>query len=471
MEPTNALVPQDGRMSMMIDERDYDMRVSTLPASKGERLVIRFLDQGRVHKLGAAGFSLAALQTLRRMITRPSGLILLTGPTGSGKTSTLYGMLNELNRSSVNIITVENPVEYRLSGISQVEVNDKAGRSFSAALRSILRQDPDVVLIGEIRDSETAEIAIQAAMTGHLVLSTLHTNDAISSIPRLLGLGVQPSILADALVGVASQRLCRVLCTECKIPVAAPYTPEEKLFHKITHHYPADRPVGCQHCGFSGYKGRLPIVDILEINNRLRDAIAHSVSRISDLDQLREGDLKSMAASANRRIISGETTVAEALSAMSLKFWTELAEHYGVELDEDEINTCPRTLTSGNVAVLITKDIEFSLSIEQHLQLEGWQLLVASDSHSANEILRQEENAAFVIMDIADDTLLSQAEGELKDAARNLYWSRLPALVLLPKTLANHESTFRDNGMISPCLTKPFKMDELILHVLHGHAR
>jgi type IV pilus assembly protein PilB len=171
MDPTNHMVPQDGRMSIVMEDREFDLRVSTLPASRGERLVIRFLDQSRVHRLNQAGFSLAALQTLRRSLARPSGMVIMTGPTGCGKTSTLYGMLSEINRSTINIITVENPVEYRLAGISQVEVNDKAGMTFGGALRSILRQDPDVVLVGEIRDSETAQIAAQAAMTGHLVLS------------------------------------------------------------------------------------------------------------------------------------------------------------------------------------------------------------------------------------------------------------------------------------------------------------
>ena len=212
MDPTNAMIPQDGRMSLVVGESDYDMRVSTLPASRGERLVIRFLDQSRVHRLNTAGFSLAALNMIRRQTARPSGLVVMTGPTGSGKTSTLYGMLSEINRSTVNIITVENPVEYRIPGISQVDVNEKAGRSFAAALRSILRQDPDVLLVGEIRDHETADIALQAALTGRLVLTTLHTNDSITTIPRLLGLGVEASILSDALVAVISQRLCRMLC-------------------------------------------------------------------------------------------------------------------------------------------------------------------------------------------------------------------------------------------------------------------
>lgn len=234
MDPTQHLVPQDGRLSCVLDGREFDLRISVLPASQGERLVMRFLDQGRVYRLGQAGFTLAALQVLRRVVARPSGMVLMTGPTGCGKTSTLYGMLAELNRPSVNIITVENPVEIRLPGASQVEVNDKAGMTFASALRSILRQDPDIVLIGEIRDAETAQIATQAALTGHLVLSTLHTNDAVTAIPRLLNLGVDPTILADSLAAVVAQRLCRKLCEKCRVPVSDPLAPSERHFLEVT---------------------------------------------------------------------------------------------------------------------------------------------------------------------------------------------------------------------------------------------
>ncbi len=181
MDPTNDRVPQDGRMSLVLGSHDYDLRLSVLPASRGERLVIRFLDQSRVYKLSGAGLSTAAMQSLRKLGANSSGVVLITGPTGSGKTSTLYAMLAEINRTGVSIITVENPVEYRVAGISQVEVNAKAGLTFASALRSILRQDPDIILIGEIRDGETADIAMQAALTGHLVLSTLHTNDALTT--------------------------------------------------------------------------------------------------------------------------------------------------------------------------------------------------------------------------------------------------------------------------------------------------
>ncbi|MFM7783865.1 MAG: GspE/PulE family protein, partial [Gammaproteobacteria bacterium] len=353
MDATNMLIPQDGRMSLVDVGHDFDLRVSTLPVSRGERLVIRFLDQRRVHQLNKAGFSLASLQILRRGINRPSGLVIMTGPTGCGKTSTLYGMLAELNRGSVNIITVENPVEYRIAGISQVDVNEKAGRTFMAALRSILRQDPDIVLIGEIRDQETAEIACQAALTGHLVLSTLHTNDALTAIPRLLNLGVQPSILADSLALVVAQRLCRSLCTACKVPVTEPLTAEERLFVEVTLNRPGHRPVGCKACNYTGYFGRLPIVDIVEVSAGLREAMARGESRLPELGALRAGGLKSLAASGSLRVISGDTTVTEVLDAVGPAFWPELAQHYGSEYRGEALEENAQHVAPGQAVLLI----------------------------------------------------------------------------------------------------------------------
>lgn len=276
MDPTNQQLPQDGRMNLVHDDREFDLRVSSLPASRGERLVLRFLDQSRVHSLSTAGFSLAALQLLRRATRRPSGMVILTGPTGCGKTSTLYGMLAELNRSHTNIITVENPVEYRIAGISQVEVNDKAGRSFASTLRTILRQDPDVVLVGEIRDEETAKIAVQAALTGHLVFSTVHTNDSVSSITRLKDFGVQPFAINNALLCAMAQRLVRRICDSC----ARPETPSERT--RSTLALSADQLSklrhggGCDKCRNSGYRGRLGVYEMLRVTPKIQRLIETS---------------------------------------------------------------------------------------------------------------------------------------------------------------------------------------------------
>ncbi|MCP5158848.1 MAG: Flp pilus assembly complex ATPase component TadA [Gammaproteobacteria bacterium] len=470
MEPTNSIIPQDGRMSIVEDRRDIDLRVSSLPASRGERLVIRFLDQSRVHRLNGAGFPHAVLQTMRRGFKRPSGMVLMTGPTGSGKTSTLYGMLAEINHSSVNIITVENPVEYRIPGISQVEVNEKAGRTFMTALRSILRQDPDVVLIGEIRDTETAEIACQAALTGHLVLSTLHTNDALTAIPRLLNLGLQPSILADSLAMVVAQRLCRALCPACRIPVTDPLTPEERIFTEVTHNRPGFRAVGCTQCGYTGYYGRLPIVDIVEMNKALRDAVALGESRLSELDKLRANDLKSLAVSGSGYVISGHTTVGEVMAAVGPSFWPELADHYGAVCFDDALDLTPKYVSPGQTVLLIGGDELFSKQLEAALEQEGLHLAIADRAEKARTLLESNENIAFILGDLPDDIPLAEAIERLRRNRLHISWARLPALVLIPETLAGQEPALRESGVLAAFMSKPVSIENLLDHIWHAKA-
>ena len=471
MESTNMQIPQDGRMSMVADGREFDLRVSTLPASRGERLVIRFLDQGSVHHLSGAGFSHAALQTLRRAVARPAGMVIMTGPTGSGKTSTLYAMLAEINRSTVNIITVENPVEYRVAGISQVEVNEKAGRTFAASLRSILRQDPDVILIGEIRDRETAEIAAAAALTGHLVLTTLHTSDALTAIPRLLNLGVDPSILADSLAVIVAQRLCRVLCPHCKVAVTDPLTPEEKLFVDITHNRPGHRPVGCKACDFSGYRGRLPVVDIVEMNKRLRDAVSCGESRLANLESLREGGLRSLAASGAQRIISGDTTVQEVLATVGPGFWSELAQHYGsIFTGEMELPTLSHVMT-GQGVLLMSTDAALAATLGPSLAAVGLRLMQAASAEQAQACLRKDEDIAFIIGDVPESLSLEQAVAHLGNNRLNIAWARLPSVVLISSGLFDHKAALRDSGVMGELMDKPVDVDDLLLHIRRSQAR
>lgn len=471
MEPTNMQVPQDGRMSLVVDGRDFDLRVSTLPAQGGERLVIRFLDQSRVHRLGGAGFSHAAVQMLRKSIARPSGMVILTGPTGSGKTSTLYAMLAELNRISVNIITVENPVEYRIGGISQVEVNEKAGRTFHTALRSILRQDPDVVLIGEIRDAETAEIATQAALTGHLVLTTLHTNDALTAIPRLLNLGVQPSILADALSAVASQRLCRTLCTHCKVPAVDPLNAEERLFVELTRNRPSHRAVGCKHCDFTGYHGRLPIVDIFLMNRRLRDAVATGESRLSALEAVVEGGLRSLAASGAQRVLSGDTTLREVIEVVGPGFWPELAQHYGgTPGAEFALPELPQT-TGGQAVLMIGTDAALAAQLASALEEQGLRLVTAATAPEAKACLQKDEDILFILGDLPADLSLQQAIEAARENRLHISWARLPSLLLVSPALAAQEAALRESGLLADLLPKPASMDAVVRHIRHAQAR
>ena len=328
LEP-NPLKPQDGRLRLKYGPREIDVRLSILPVYDGDRIVCRLLDQSRNFSLQQSRFSTADQQALHRLIGQSAGIVLLTGPTGSGKTSTLYALLAELNGVDVNIMTIEDPVEYVLPGISQVQVNEKQGLSFADTLRSILRQDPDVVLVGEIRDEETARIALQAALTGHLVLSTLHTNDALGPIPRLLDLNLDASVLADALIGVVSQRLVRCLCDACRQPRRAPLLAVEEEFHRITGELPAYRPVGCEACGYTGFRGRLPIIETVEMTPQLRQALLTGGRSLATLKDAVQGHRRSMAASAKAWIVSGMTTPLEVQKVLGVRFWSELAEEHG----------------------------------------------------------------------------------------------------------------------------------------------
>ncbi|NNJ84096.1 MAG: type II secretion system ATPase GspE [Gammaproteobacteria bacterium] len=270
-------LPQDGRISLRIAGRAVDVRVSTLPGAHGERVVLRLLDKqaGRLEltQLGMASDTLAGIE---QIIRKPHGIILVTGPTGSGKTTTLYGILTRLNDNTRNILTVEEPIEYYLDGIGQTQVNPKVDMSFARGLRAILRQDPDVVMVGEIRDLETARIATQASLTGHLVLSTLHTNTAVNAATRLADMGVEPFLLASTLVGVLAQRLARKLCPDCKESFLAGPAEQEILAKAIEGSYraqPLYRPRGCEQCKFTGYRGRIGIYELVVVDDTLRTMI------------------------------------------------------------------------------------------------------------------------------------------------------------------------------------------------------
>jgi len=315
-------VPQDGRISAEVGDREIDLRVSVLPSYHGPRIVMRILDQGvGVRGMGNLGFSENNLQLFKNLIERPYGLFLVTGPTGSGKTTTLYTALNDLKNGRNNIMTCEDPVEYLIDGINQSQVNEKVGLTFAKQLRAILRQDPDIVLVGEIRDQETAETAIRASMTGHMVLSTLHTNDAPSSIPRLLDMGIDPFLLSTSLVGVLSQRLLRVLCPSCKNEGTA--TGEESEILRSVFGGSGDetvfRAVGCDSCFGSGYNGRMAIHELMPVTAEISKMIAEHVA----IETIRETascyGYKSIQEDALRRIREGTTSVKEAKRLISFE--------------------------------------------------------------------------------------------------------------------------------------------------------
>ena len=272
-------VPQDGRFTQVVDGTTLDVRVSSLPTVNGEKIVIRILSTGQIalRKITDLGMSDYNYRMFESMIKCPHGVMLVTGPTGSGKTTTLYAALGELAKPNVNVITVEDPVEKQIDGINQVQVNTKAGMTFAAALRSILRQDPDIVMIGEMRDSETAEIGIRAAITGHLVLSTLHTNDAASTIVRLVDMGIPPYMVASSLIGVIAQRLVKVLCPKCK--TARMSTPDENKLMKLDHSVPIYEARGCPECNNTGYKGRTAIHEIIHCSAGISTLIADNANK------------------------------------------------------------------------------------------------------------------------------------------------------------------------------------------------
>ncbi|NWN90550.1 type II secretion system ATPase GspE [Marinobacter adhaerens] len=306
-------VPQDGRIALRVAGREVDIRVSTMPSSSGERVVLRLLDkQAGAIRLESLGMAPDDLSILRKLIYRPYGILLVTGPTGSGKSTTLYASLQEINDRTRNILTVEDPIEYNLPGIGQTQVNPKVEMTFARGLRAILRQDPDVVMIGEIRDLETAEIAVQASLTGHLVLSTLHTNTAVGAITRLMDMGIEPFLISSSLVGIVAQRLVRVLCKEC----CEPYTPSEEhcefLQQDIADPPTIYRAKGCEHCNHLGYRGRIGIYEVVEVTEEL-GALIHK--RAGELDLEKEARLKgpSIHADGVRKILEGVTTVEEVL--------------------------------------------------------------------------------------------------------------------------------------------------------------
>ena len=314
MDVTERRVPQDGRAGVRLRNRSFDLRMSTLPTIYGEKCVIRVLDKNSAFlSRDGIGVEGRQLEQYEYLMGRPSGTVLIVGPTGSGKTSTMYTMIHQLNSEQVNLMTLEDPVEYNIDGINQVQINEKTGMTFASGLRSILRQDPDIIAVGEIRDGETAEIAMRAAITGHLVLSTVHTNDALSTVERLKDIGVPNYLIAGALNGVISQRLVRTICPDCKqaydptaqelAELGLPADSKQKLF----------RGKGCPNCFGRGYRGRTAVFEMLVLSRRMRSAIAKGMDR-EDLREIlrQEGDYATLQENCRRLVQDGVTTIEEA---------------------------------------------------------------------------------------------------------------------------------------------------------------
>ncbi|MCM8771610.1 MAG: Flp pilus assembly complex ATPase component TadA [Candidatus Omnitrophica bacterium] len=305
-------LPQDGRFKIKLREKEVDVRVSTLPTIYGEKVVLRLLDKEKlVLDLEMLGFEKEELEKFKKALKRPYGMIIVTGPTGSGKTTTLYSGLSFINTPEKNIITIEDPVEYQLEGINQVQVKPKIGLTFANVLRHILRQDPDVIMVGEIRDLETAQIAIQASLTGHLVITTLHTNDTVSTISRLYYMGVEPYLIADAVTIVISQRLVRKICSECKIIDKKDTETLKNLGYK---EFIAYRGKGCSFCNYTGYYGRIGIFEVLEFTEGIREMILNKKSDDEIRDYAIKLGMKTLKESAIKKVIDGITSLPEAMT-------------------------------------------------------------------------------------------------------------------------------------------------------------
>jgi general secretion pathway protein E len=306
-------LPQDGRLALKLGDKQVDVRVSTLPTGPGERVVLRLLDRDSAQlDLAALGMSADTLASIDRLIREPHGIVLVTGPTGSGKTTTLYAALSRLPRASVNMMTVEDPIEYALDGVGQTQVNPRIDLDFARALRAILRQDPDIIMIGEIRDLETAQIAVQASLTGHLVLATLHTNDAASATTRLADMGVEPYLLASSLLGVLAQRLVRTLCPACRAR-SAPSTGEAALLAEIglRRTQPIYAPVGCAECRHTGYQGRTGIYELIVVDAALQRLIHDRAPEHDVRAAAQHSGMVSLRRDGARWIADGTTSLAE----------------------------------------------------------------------------------------------------------------------------------------------------------------
>jgi type IV pilus assembly protein PilB len=320
LDITERRVPQDGRFNVKVRDKDIDLRVSTLPTVYGEKIVCRLLDKsGGNPDHSAIGLSEEDAKKYDKLIKIKNGVILIVGPTGSGKSTTMYAMIGELNTPYVNLVTLEDPVEYNMDGVNQVQINEKTGLTFASGLRSILRQDPDIVGVGEIRDGETAEIAMRAAITGHVVISTIHTNDAVGTIERLIDIGVQPYLVSSALRGVVSQRLVRRICPYCR----ESYEPSDEELDDIgiarTKGLRFYRGAGCPKCYDTGYHGRIAVFEMLAINRNIRRMISQGCTRAEIEQELKnpENGFVSLRENALRLVYDGTTTASEVVRVIS----------------------------------------------------------------------------------------------------------------------------------------------------------
>nr|WP_236599141.1 GspE/PulE family protein [Ramlibacter monticola] len=400
MDPTDRMRPQDGRLRLRLHGRTHDVRISTVPANGEEKLVARILGSMKARTLQEGGLGQPELDQLSGLLSRGQGIVLVTGPTGSGKTTTLYSALAERNDPGVNISTVEDPVEIRLPWLAQIEVNTKADLTFASALRSVLRQDPDIVMIGEIRDRETAQIAVQAAITGHMVLASLHSNDAVTTVPRLLDLGVTPQLMGEALAGASAQRLVRRLCPAC----ARPAPSSGGGAHWLATHAAIPRLMaarGCAECGDTGYRGRLPICQVMEFTREMAELVETGRPLQHLRAMARQGGMRTLAESAADRLRSGETSLEEVLRELGSDFWLDLARAHGVAAYRDTfVPRAPAEATDAPVLVIWADAGQRSKAVDA-IRQGGYPVLEADSAAGAREFLARDGAAVAIVTRIS----------------------------------------------------------------------
>ncbi len=428
LDIADRLRPQDGRARVQIQENVYDLRISTIPAAGAEKCVIRILDSNRLFGLEDLLVPEHELLKLRELLALREGVVVVTGPTGSGKTTTLYGALRELATGQVNIMTVEDPIEYELDGITQTQVEVKQGVTFASSLRAILRQDPDIILVGEIRDQETAEVAAQAALTGHLVLATVHANDAAGAVARLADLGLDFGTIAAALRGCLAQRLVRRVCPDCSTEIVGDLNSEERDLADRFGVEPKIRAAGCTSCGHSGYRGRLPVMEVLSVDARMQEAIELRKGPATLTLLARQGGMRTMHDVAYDWVRAGRTTLDEVQRVLGQAFGP---------LEDEPVEESARIL-------VVDDDEEARLMLRTMLEDEGHVVEEAVDGQAALDRLTGSIDYSLVILDLSMPRM-SGAEvlGRLRDSART---RALPVLIRTGTGGESDEASLLDAG-------------------------
>jgi len=406
LDIADRLRPQDGKARVRIRNLYYDLRVSTLPAAGSEKCVIRILDSSASLTLDDLDLPGPELDRLRSLMTHRDGIVVITGPTGSGKTTTLYGALREMADGKINIMTVEDPIEYDLPAVTQTQVQRKQGMTFGAALRALLRQDPDVILVGEIRDRETAEVAAQAAMTGHLVLTTVHANDSVAAVARLADIGLPYPTIANTLRGALAQRLLRKVCATCAEPVRGNLTPDEQRLTEQHGMEPVVRAVGCSECGFTGYRGRIPVVEVMVAGPRFTGAVEQRKGQETLRRVAVQGGMREIHDVGLELVKQGRTTLIE----------VERVLGQIIEDEEQQAETGPPRI------LVVDDDADARLLVRTVMEKDGFEVTEAEDGHEALDLLRADPEFSMVILDlmmpgIDGHEVLNQIRGSVETAA------------------------------------------------------